>query len=121
MNSASATSRHAPRSLARAGDGPISTIPAAAEPRGPSGSLIDPEASPWRKAAILVVSLEEPLAAQLLAQLNRTAVEAVTLEMARLERMAPDEQQAVLEEFYRLGICRLRFAFDDLVRLSDAE
>jgi flagellar motor switch protein FliG len=79
------------------------------------------EAGPLRKAAILVVSLEQPLASQLLAQLDRSAVEAVTLEIARLERVAPDEQQAVLEEFYDLGLRRLRFVFDDLVRMGDDE
>jgi flagellar motor switch protein FliG len=76
------------------------------------------EASPLRKAAILLVSLEQPLASQLLAQLERPAVEAVTLEIARLERIAPAEQQAVLEEFYGLGLCRLRFVFEDLVKMD---
>jgi flagellar motor switch protein FliG len=77
--------------------------------------------TPLRKAAILVVSLEQPLASQLLAQLDRAAVEAVTLEIARLERIAPAEQQAVLEEFYGLGLRRLRFAFEDVVKLADAD
>jgi flagellar motor switch protein FliG len=79
------------------------------------------EDSPLRKAAILVVSLEQPLASQLLAQLDRAAVEAVTLEIARLERVAPAEQSAVLEEFYELGIKRLQFAFDDVLRLDDRD
>jgi flagellar motor switch protein FliG len=77
--------------------------------------------TPLRKAAILLVSLEQPLASQLLAQLDRSAVEAVTLEIARLERIAPAEQQAVLEEFYGLGLRRLRFVFDDLARMDDRE
>jgi len=76
---------------------------------------------PLRKAAILVVSLEQPLASQLLAQLDRSAVEAVTLEIARLERIAPEEQHAVLEEFYGLGLRRLRFVFEDLVKMDDTE
>ena len=76
---------------------------------------------PLRKAAILVVSLEQPLASQLLAQLDRPAVEAVTLEIARLERIGPEEQQSVLEEFYGLGLRRLRFAFDDLVKMDDTD
>jgi flagellar motor switch protein FliG len=86
-------------------------------------SVIDAVAdpTPLRKAAILVVSLEQPLASQLLAQLDRAAVEAVTLEIARLERIAPAEQQAVLEEFYGLGLRRLRFVFDDVVKLADAD
>src|SRR5206468_9406530 len=79
------------------------------------------DATPLRKAAILLVSLEQPLASQLLAQLDRTAVEAVTLEIARLERVAPAEQHAVLEEFYSLGLRRLRFVFDDLVRMDDPD
>jgi flagellar motor switch protein FliG len=77
--------------------------------------------SPLRKAAILVVSLEQPLASQLLAHLDRAAVEAVTLEIARLERVAPAEQSAVLEEFYGLGLKRLRFVFDDVVRMDDRD
>jgi flagellar motor switch protein FliG len=79
------------------------------------------DSHPLRKAAILVVSLEQPLASQLLAQLDRAAVEAVTLEIARLERIAPAEQQAVLEEFYGLGLRRLRFVFDDLAQMDDTD
>src|SRR5262249_7600700 len=70
---------------------------------------------------ILLVSLEQPLASQLLAHLERPAVEAVTLEIARLERVAPAEQQAVLEEFYGLGLRRLRFVFEGLVQMDDRE
>ena len=84
-------------------------------------SVIDASAAnPLRKAAILVVSLEQPLASQLLAQLDRASVEAVTLEIARLERVEPAEQRAVLEEFYGLGLRRLRFVFDDLPHMDDA-
>ncbi len=95
----------------------IAPAPVAPEPvAAPAEGL-----GPLRKAAILVVSLEQPLASQLLAQLDRPAVEAVTLEIARLERIEPDEQRAVLEEFYGLGLRRLRFAFEDLVQIDDRE
>jgi flagellar motor switch protein FliG len=89
----------------------------------PGAGVIDaaPEPTPLRKAAILVVSLEQPLASQLLTQLDRSAVEAVTLEIARLDRVAPAEQHAVLEVFYGLGLRRLRFVFDDLVKLADQD
>ena len=89
----------------------------------PAGDAADPPAGldPLRKAAILVVSLEQPLASQLLAQMHRAAVEAVTLEIARLERIAPAEQQAVLEEFYGLGLRRLRFVFEDVARMADTD
>ena len=45
----------------------------------------------------------------------------MTLEIARLERIAPAEQQAVLDEFYGLGLRRLRFVFDDLVKMEDRD
>ncbi len=45
----------------------------------------------------------------------------MTLEIARLERIAPDEQRSVLEEFYGLGLRRLRFVFEDLVKMDDRE
>jgi flagellar motor switch protein FliG len=100
-------------------------IRAETRPAAPSAPAPTPvrttEASPLRKAAILVVSLEQPQASQLLAQLDRSAVEAVTLEIARLERIAPAEQQAVLEEFYGLGLRRLRFVFEDLVKMDDRD
>jgi flagellar motor switch protein FliG len=75
--------------------------------------------SPLRKAAIVLVSLEQSLASQLLAQLDRTSVEAVTWEIARLDRIDPAEQGAVLEEFLGLGLRRLCFVFEDLPRISD--
>jgi len=105
---------HRPEPRPNAHPGPT-TAPAEA-----AGSPLD-RLGPLRKAAILVVSLEQPLASQLLAQLDRSAVEAVTLEIARLERIAPEEQHAVLEEFYGLGLRRLRFTFEDLVKMDDIE
>jgi flagellar motor switch protein FliG len=76
---------------------------------------------PLRKAAIVLVSLEQPLASQLLAQLDRTSVEAVTWEIARLDRIDPDEQAAVLDEFLALGMRRLCFVFEDLLKMKDAD
>jgi flagellar motor switch protein FliG len=88
---------------------------------GEGGEAADADPTPLRKAAILLVSLEQPLASQLLAQLDRAAVEAVTLEIARLDRIDPVEQQSVLEEFYGMGLRRLRFVFDDLARMDDRD
>lgn len=79
-------------------------------------ATLDP--TPLRKAAILLVSLEQPLASQMLARLDRSAVEAVTLEIARLDRIDVDERRRVLDEFYRLGMRRLRFVFEDLVKMD---
>jgi flagellar motor switch protein FliG len=74
---------------------------------------------PIRKAAIVLVSLEQSLASQLLAHLDRSSVEAVTWEIARLDRIDPAEQVAILEEFLGLGMRRLCFVFDDLIRMRD--
>jgi flagellar motor switch protein FliG len=79
------------------------------------------EPSPLRKAAIVLVSLEQSLASQLLSHLDRSAVEMVTWEIARLDRVDPEERAAVLEEFYGLGLRRLCFVFDDLVKMGDAD
>lgn len=52
-----------------------------------------------RKAAILLTSLPEEQAAQLLAKLNAKQVEAVTIQIAKLGRLTSDEQESVLREF----------------------
>ena len=88
---------------------------------GASASVMTAAISPVRKAAIVLVSLDQSLASQLLTHLDRPAVEAVTWEIARLDRVDPAERAAVLEEFYGLGLRRLCFVFDDLVRMSDAD
>jgi len=76
---------------------------------------------PLRKAAIVLVSLEQSLSSQMLAHLDREAVDAVTWEIARMDRVDPDEQAVVLEEFLSLGLRRLCFVFDDLLRMDDRE
>ncbi len=82
---------------------------------------VSAQIAPLRKAAIVLVSLEQSLASQLLAQLDRSSVEAVTWEIARLDRIDPVEQAAVLEEFLGLGLRRLCFVFEDLLRLPDQD
>jgi flagellar motor switch protein FliG len=91
---------------------------------GPRGADRDAESdaiSTVRKAAIVLVSLEQSLASQLLSHLDRSAVEAVTWEIARLDRVDPADRAAVLEEFYGLGLRRLCFVFDDLVKMADGD
>ncbi len=100
---------------------------AAGEVEGSPDSLVAGMATvsariaPLRKAAIVLVSLEQSLASQLLAQLDRSSVEAVTWEIARLDRIDPAEQAEVLEEFVGLGLRRLCFVFEDLHRLPDKD
>jgi flagellar motor switch protein FliG len=88
---------------------------------GAQAPLMAAAISPVRKAAIVLVSLDQSLASQLLTHLDRAAVESVTLEIARLDRVDPAERAAVLEEFYGLGLRRLCFVFDDLIRMSDPD
>ncbi|MHB1562335.1 MAG: FliG C-terminal domain-containing protein [Isosphaeraceae bacterium] len=108
-------------------------ITGSTDPRMAGGTSDDPEArggwgtdgpvepSALRKAAIVLVSLEQSLAAQLLSHLDRAAVESVTWEIARLDRVDPEERALALEEFYELGLRRLCFVFDDVVKLSDTD
>lgn len=56
-----------------------------------------------RKAAILMLSLEKPLAAEILGQLPREMVEMVTLEIARLDDITREEQESVIREFHGLA------------------
>lgn len=89
--------------------------PAPAEPR--SAASIPP----LRKAAIVLVSLEQSVSSQMLAHLDQEAVEAVTWEIARMDRVDPEEQAVVLEEFLGMGLRRLCFVFEDVLRMGDAE
>jgi flagellar motor switch protein FliG len=100
------------------GDEPASDAP---YEFGADASEMTAEISPVRKAAIVLVSLDQSLASQLLTHLDRAAVEAVTWEIARLDQIDPAERAAVLEEFYGLGLRRLCFVFDDLVRMSEQD
>jgi flagellar motor switch protein FliG len=99
----------------------LRTTPASDGSWGPAQSALTTAIPPLRKAAIVLVSLEQSLASQLLSYLDRAAVEAVTWEIARLERVDPSERADVLEEFYGLGLRRLCFVFDDLVKMSDSD
>lgn len=56
-----------------------------------------------RKAAILLLSLDKPLAAEVVSQLPRRMVELVTLEIAKIDDVTKEQQEAVLEEFDRLA------------------
>ncbi len=53
-----------------------------------------------RKAAILLLSLEKPLAAEVVSQIPQNMVEAVMLEIAKIEDVTQEQQDAVFSEFY---------------------
>jgi flagellar motor switch protein FliG len=52
-----------------------------------------------RKAAVLLMSLPEQQAAQLLAKLEPKQVEAVSIEIAKMGNITGDEQESVIQEF----------------------
>jgi flagellar motor switch protein FliG len=71
--------------------------PAAA--RSKSKYLARQPMSALRKAAVLLISLPQQEAAQLLSKLSLKEVESVSIEIARLTNITPDEQQRVIDEF----------------------
>src|SRR5271166_1867666 len=52
-----------------------------------------------RKAAILLMSLPDDQAAQLMSKLQPKQVEAVSIEIAKLGHVTGDEQEATIQEF----------------------
>jgi len=57
--------------------------------------------SDLRKAAVVLMSLDKPLAAEVLSQMSRPMVEAVSVQIARMDDISNEEQEAVLAEFYK--------------------
>src|SRR5262245_30337246 len=60
-----------------------------------------------RKAAVVLLSLEKALAAEVMAQLRKEEVEALTMEIARLDDVTKEEQDGAIEEFYNQGLARV--------------
>ncbi len=52
-----------------------------------------------RKAAILLTSLPEEQAAQLLGKLEPKQVEAVSIEIAKINNITPEEQEQAIRDF----------------------
>lgn len=59
-----------------------------------------------RKSAIVLLSLEKPLAAEVMSQLSKESVESLTMEIAKLDDVTKEDQESVIEEFYNLGLAR---------------
>jgi flagellar motor switch protein FliG len=59
-----------------------------------------------RKAAILLVSLQTEIAAQVLAHMDREDVERISMEIARLGEVSAEQRLRVLEEFYQTNLAR---------------
>ena len=59
-----------------------------------------------RKAAILVLSLEMPIAAEILKNLDSSQIEEISREIAALGPVSQSTRDAVVEEFYQLALAR---------------
>ena len=59
-----------------------------------------------KKAAILLLSVNEEVAAEILSQLDKRTVESVSQEIARIGTITAEERQGVIEEFYQLNVAR---------------
>ncbi len=59
-----------------------------------------------RKAAVLLVALQQDVAAQILKHLDRERVEEISREIAAIESVAPEVREAVIREFYNLVMAR---------------
>jgi flagellar motor switch protein FliG len=57
-----------------------------------------------RKAAILLISLDQELAVKVLSLMERDTIETLSMEIAKLEEISRDERDAVIEEFYHLHL-----------------
>lgn len=59
-----------------------------------------------QKAAVMLMCLGPEVASAVLKSLNEQEVEALTLEVARLDRVTPDQREAVINEFYDLAVAQ---------------
>ncbi|NLX60418.1 MAG: flagellar motor switch protein FliG [Phycisphaerae bacterium] len=59
-----------------------------------------------RKAAILLVSIEEDLAALIMSKMDKEQIEVVTREIAKLRNISQKERDTVVEEFYHVALAR---------------
>ena len=75
---------------------------------GPGGGNPEPyeELSGAKKAAVLLVSLEDDAAATLLKQLQEREIEEVTREVASMREIPRELRDAVLEEFYEIALAQ---------------
>jgi len=72
-----------------------------------------------RKAAVVLLSLDKPLAAEVMGQLRKEEVEALTMEIARLDDVTKEEQDGAIEEFYNLGVARVHIERGGMDYASD--
>ena len=79
----------------------------AAEDQKPkTGSATSSELQGPTKAALLMISLDRTVSAQILKNLSPDTIEVITREIARTKTVNPEERRAVVTEFYNLALAR---------------
>ncbi|QUH26276.1 flagellar motor switch protein FliG [Serpentinicella alkaliphila] len=58
------------------------------------------------KAAILLISLGPEYSAQIFKHLNDDEIEELTLEIANMRKVSPDEKERILDEFYQICVAQ---------------
>lgn len=58
------------------------------------------------KAAILLIALGPEKSAKIFSQLNDDEIEELTLEIANMRKVSPDEKDSILEEFYQICLAQ---------------
>ncbi|MDR5658271.1 flagellar motor switch protein FliG [Serpentinicella sp. ANB-PHB4] len=64
------------------------------------------EISGREKAAVLLISLGPEYSAQIFKHLNDEEIEELTLEIANMRKVSPDEKERILDEFYQICIAQ---------------
>lgn len=59
-----------------------------------------------RKAAIMLMLLGPDLSAEVLRRMDEEHIEALSLELARLEKVTPDQRQLVINEFHEMALAQ---------------
>jgi len=72
-----------------------------------------------RKSAILLLSLDKPVAKEVISQMPRGMVEKVTLQIAQLEDVSRAEQEKVLDDFYNAARERTPIERGGLATVND--
>lgn len=59
-----------------------------------------------QKAAVLLVSIDQEAASKVLAQMDKDAIERLSVEIARLEDISKEERDSIIQEFYHTAMAQ---------------
>ena len=59
------------------------------------------------KVAILLIALGPQQSAEIFKHLNEEEIEELTLQIANMRRVSPDEKKQIIEEFYQICLAQI--------------